>query len=68
MLDTGQKVNNTTSASDLTFSKITSRKGQKITIKNEIAETSKKIIEPRKSWSSQIIRPRKKTQDQNLIV
>lgn len=68
MLDADQEISNAAGASKLTLSKITSEKGQKVTTRNETAGISKKTTEPRKSWSSQTIRPTKKVKDQNRIV
>ena len=68
MLDAGRKVSNTAGASKSTPSKVTSRKGQKVTTRNETAGTSKETTELKKSHSGQTIKPTEKAQDQNLIV
>lgn len=68
ILNIDQEVNNITNISDSTSSKITFKKSWKVTTENEIAGILKKIIKPKKSWSSQIIRSIKKVQEQNLII
>lgn len=50
ILDTDREISNIADASKLTPSKVISRKGRKVTTKNETAGTSKKTMEPRKSW------------------
>ena len=61
MLDVGRKSNNATGASESTPSKVTPRKGRKVTTRDENTET-------RKSRPGRTIRPTQKAQDQDLRV
>ena len=68
MLDVGRKVNNATGASESTPSKVTPRKGRKVTTRDETTGASNETTETRKSRSGRTIRPTQKAQDQDLIV
>ena len=68
MLDVGRKVNNATGASESTPSKVTPRKGRKVTTRDETTGASNETTETRKPRSGRTIRPTQKAQDQDLIV